>query len=432
MIRYLYILLSYILSPFIFFRTLCQLYKKENYRHRFLERFGYINTIDIKKKSLWIHAVSLGEAITAVPLISALLKSYPQHTLIITTTTVTGSEQIRKNFGDQIYHVYCPYDFPGSANRFLQRIHPQLAIIMETELWPNILYYLYRQNIPILLANARLSKRSMHNYLRVRPITQKMLSQITCVAAQSDIDGKRFLQLGLPNNRLFIAGNMKFDLQISKYLIEKGKNLRKNWGLLHPTLIAASTHEGEEIIILKVFQELRRQFQHAHLILVPRHPNRFNKVAYLCKSIGFSVAKRSLHKMPSLKNDILLGDVVGELRWLYAASDVAFIGGSLVPAGGHNLIEPAAMHLPIISGPNLQNFLLVSKLLKTAHALIIISDSTSLLKNVVQLFNNPKKRKQLGELAYQVSITNKGALNRHLQWIHKQITGNMYKQRKLI
>lgn len=420
MLRYLYTLFFYTALPFILLRMLWRSHKVRGYRHRLLERFGYIDTLNLNKKSLWLHAVSVGEVITAVPLIKALLEDYSQYTLVITTTTPTGSEQIHKHFGNRIRHVYFPYDLPGPINRFLKRIHPQLVIIMETELWPNVLYYLHRKSIPILLANARLSERSMRNYQHIAHITQRMLSQITCVAAQSDLDGKRFVQLGLTSNRLLITGNIKFDLQLSESLIEEGKILRKHWGL-RPTLIAASTHEGEEVIILEAFRQLRHQFQDALLILIPRHPDRFNRVARLCESNGFSVVKRSLHKIPHSKADILLGDTMGELRLLYAASDVAFVGGSLVPIGGHNLIEPTAVRLPIVSGPNLHNFVTISDLLKTANALIIVSDSKSLFTNVARLFNNLRERQSLGERGYQVSISNTGSLDRHIEWINTQL-----------
>ncbi|WP_304985884.1 lipid IV(A) 3-deoxy-D-manno-octulosonic acid transferase [Coxiella-like endosymbiont] len=423
LMRYLYTLLFYTALPFLLLRMLWRSWKIKGYRYRLLERFGYIAALNSNEKSLWLHAVSVGEVIAAIPLIKALLEGYPQYTLVVTTTTPTGFEQVYKTFGDRIHHVYFLYDLPGPVNRFLNRIHPQLAIIMETELWPNLLYYSHRKRISILLANARLSERSMHNYRRIAQVTRKMLSQITCVAAQSDLDGKRFLQLGLASNRLLITGNIKFDLHLPESLIDEGKSLRRNWGL-RPTLIAASTHEGEEIIILEAFRQLRHQFQDALLILVPRHPDRFDKVARLCKSTGFSIAKRSLHRIPHSHADILLGDTMGELRLLYAASDVAFVGGSLIPIGGHNLIEPAAVRLPIISGPNLQNFVAISDLLKTANALIIVSDSKNLFTSVARLFHNPQERKNLGERAYQVSTAtaNIGALDRHIQWIDAELT----------
>lgn len=394
--------------------------KVKAYRHRLLERLGYITALNSNEKSLWLHAVSVGEVIAAIPLIKALLNSYPHYTLVVTTTTPSGSELVKKTFGNRLHHVYFPYDLPGTVKRFLKRTHPQLIIIMETELWPNVLHYSHQKGIPILLANARLSERSVHSYRYIAKITQKMLSQITCVAAQSDIDAQRFQQLGLTPDQLIVAGNTKFDLHISKSLIKEGKILRKNWGN-RPTLIASSTHDGEEIIILEAFRQLRHHFQDALLILVPRHPTRCDKIARLCKSLGFSIAKRSLDKIPYSHTAIFLGDTIGELRLFYAASDIAFVGGSLVPVGGHNLIEPAAIRLPIISGPNLQNFVAVSNLLKNANALIIVSDSKSLFTKVAWLFNNPQVRKNLGERAYQVSTANTGALNHYIKWVDNQL-----------
>lgn len=417
--RYLYTLLLYAAMPFVLLRLLWRSRQLEGYRQRLFERFGYINSIDSNARSIWIHAVSMGEVIAAIPLIKALQKHYPYYTLMITTTTPTGSLQVQKNFDTKrVRHVYLPYDLPAPIKRFLTRVHPQCVIIMETELWPNLLHYTHQQNIPVLLANARLSERSMQNYRRIDCMTKKMLSKITYVAAQSDADGKRFIRLGLLPERLVITGNVKFDLHVSASLIQQGKSLRKTWGI-RPTLIAASTHEGEEIILLEAFRRLRTHFPEAFLILVPRHPDRFAKVARLCKTAGFSTVKRSLQQIPTLKTDILLGDTLGELCLLYAASDVAFVGGSLVPVGGHNLIEPAALHLPLISGHYLHNFVAVSELLKKANALIIVNDSQSLSNATSQLFQNPKEKNALAERVYQVSTANTGAVVKHIELIQE-------------
>ena len=419
--RYLYTLLLYAAMPFILLRLLWRSGRGEGYRQRLFERFGYIDSIDQNAHSIWIHAVSVGEVTAAIPLIKALQKHYPHHTLMVTTTTLTGSLQVQKNFDtERVHHVYLPYDLPTSIKRFLTRVHPQFAIIMETELWPNLLHYTHQQNIPVLLANARLSERSMQNYRRIDGMTKKMLSKITCVAAQSDADGKRFIRLGLLPERLAITGNVKFDLHIPASIIQQGKSLRKTWGT-RPTLIAASTHEGEETILLEAFRRLRIHFPEAFLILVPRHPNRFAKVARLCETTGFSTVKRSLKQIPTPKTDILLGDTMGELCLLYAASDVAFVGGSLVPVGGHNLIEPAALHLPLISGHYLHNFIAVSELLKKANALIIVNDSQSLSNVTLQLFQNPKEKNALAERVYQVSAANTGAVVKHIELIQQII-----------
>ena len=420
LMRYLYTLLLYVASPFVLIRMLWRSRRSEGYRHRLRERFGYIPPVSCDRESIWLHAVSIGEVITAIPLIKVLLDRYPNYTLIVTTTTPTGSLQVQKNFSGQVQHVYLPYDLPGPINRFLKHIRPRLAILMETELWPNLLHYTNKQDIPVLLANARLSERSLQGYEKITSIVRKMLSQITCVAAQSSADGERFICLGLPKERLLITGNVKFDLHLPASLTQEGSLLRCTWGERRLTLIVASTHEGEETIVLDVFRRLRKTFPTVFLILVPRHPDRFEKVAGLCKSAGFSIVKRSFQTIPIPSTDILLGDTIGELRLLYAASDIAFVGGSLVPVGGHNLIEPAGIRLPIITGHHLQNFVLISELLKKGQALIIVNDKESLYKAFFDLLNNPKERVALGERAYQVSATNTGAVDKHVQWISDQ------------
>ena len=428
--RYLYTLLLYVASPFILIRMLWRSRRSKEYRHRLGERFGYIPTLSCEEGgSIWLHAVSIGEVITAIPLIKALLDRYPNYILTVTTTTLTGSLQVQKNFGGKVQHVYLPYDLPGPINRFLKHIHPCLAILMETELWPNLLHYTSKRNIPVLLANARLSERSLQGYEKITSIVRKMLSQITCVAAQSSADGERFVYLGLPKERLLITGNVKFDLHLPSSLTQEGNLLRCTWGGgERPTLIVASTHEGEEIIVLDVFRRLRKTFPTVFLILVPRHPDRFEKVAGLCKSAGFSIIKRSFQKVPIPSTDILLGDTIGELRLLYAASDIAFVGGSLVPVGGHNLIEPAGIRLPIITGHHLQNFVLISELLKKGQALIIVNDKESLYKAFFDLLNDPKERVALGERAYQVSATNTGAVDKHVRWISDQFDRGRFKK----
>ena len=421
MLRYFYVVLLYAAVPFILLRLLWRSGRRRGYRQRLFERFGYIDFIDQDTHPILVHAVSVGEVIAATPLIKALQQHYPYHTLMVTTTTLTGSLQVQKNFDvARVHHAYLPYDLPTSIKRFLTRVHPQFAIIMETELWPNLLYYTHQQNIPVLLANARLSERSMQNYRRIGGMIKKMLSKITCVAAQSNADGKRFIRLGLLPERLAVTGNLKFDLHIPTSTIQEGKSLRETWGT-RPTLIAASTHEGEETILLEAFCRLRAHFPEAFLILVPRHPDRFAKVARLCETTGFSMVKRSLKQIPTPKTDILLGDTMGELCLLYAASDVAFVGGSLVPVGGHNLIEPAALHLPLISGHYLHNFVAISELLKKANALIIVNDSQSLSNATLQLFQNPKEKNALAERVYQVSAANTGAVVKHIELIQQFI-----------
>lgn len=419
--RFLYSLILTLALPLVLLRWLWRSRYTKGYRQRLSERFGFTPWImPSGSKTIWLHAVSVGEIIAATPLINALLQRYPQYELIVTTTTPTASAQVHKDFQDKVKHCYLPYDLPSAVNRFLKRTHPSLAIIMETELWPNLLYYTHKNAIPILLANARLSERSMRGYARIRQLTQQMLSQITCVAAQSKADGERFVQLGLNPAHLLNAGNIKFDLLLPPSLLADGQTLRSTWGT-RPTFIAASTHENEESIILAAFAQIRQQQPDAFLILVPRHPDRFAKVARLCQTENYRIVKRSLNEIPTADTDILLGDTMGELRLLYAASDIAFVGGSFVPIGGHNLIEPAALHLPILSGHHLHNFVAISKLLADAHALIIVDDASHLAAQILQLLANKSQRDAMGERAYQVSAANTGALERHLEWISNEL-----------
>ncbi len=417
--RILYTLLVWLCIPSILLRALWRSIRIPAYRQRLHERFGFTPFVPHKSPVIWIHAVSLGESIAATPLIKALQERLPNFTLLITNTTVTGSEQIRKTFPNLI-NRYLPYDLPGAIGRFLNRTHPTLAIIMETELWPNLLYYTHKRHIPILLANARLSDRSTRGYQRISSLVEEMLSKITAVAAQSQIDGNRFIQLGLEPKQLLVTGNIKFDMQIPKIIETEGKKLRAAFGD-RPVLIAASTHEGEEIMVLDAFKKIREKYPTALLILVPRHPDRFQKVARLCETAQFRVARRSLHERAHAAIDILLGDTMGELRLLYAASDIAFVGGSLVSVGGHNLIEPAAAKLPIITGSYLHNFIAISELLKDANALMVVNGTQSLAHAFLQLLSHKAQSLTMGERAYQVSIANTGALERHVTWIEKQL-----------
>ena len=415
--RYLYTFLLAIATSFIFFRWLWRSRKVPGYRQRWTERLGYVS-VQNNVSSIWIHAVSVGEFIAATPLIKALLEEYPTHTIWVTTTTPTGSSQVIKQFSDQVQHTYVPIDLPSAVNRFLARCRPALCIIMETELWPNLIYHTHARSIPILLANARLSERSCRGYQRIAKLTRQMLANITLVAAQSEKDGEQFVRLGLDRKKLMVAGNIKFDLCLPPSLLAEGKQLRSSWGN-RPTIIAASTHEGEESIILNAFTAIQKKYSTALLLLVPRHPDRFDKVAKLCLAKGFRIAHRSMKQLPDQKTDILLGDTIGELRLLYAASDIALVGGSLLPVGGHNLIEPAALRLPILSGTHLHNFVAISQLLKEADAMILVENETDIIDAVTQLLENKSFSDAMGQRAFGVSAANTGALGRHLQWIRK-------------
>ncbi len=418
LLRYLYTLIYFIAIPAILTRLLWKSRRNPHYRKRWNERFGYFKRLPKDQSSIWVHAVSVGETIAAIPLIRELKKQYPDHAIIVTTTTPTGSVQVKKELKDEVYHVYTPYDIPIFVNRFLRRCNAKLCIIMETELWPNMLRCCRARNIPLVLANARLSKRSKRNYQLISNITKSMLDNYNLVAAQGLLDGERFIELGLDPKRLMISGNIKFDMDLPNSLVEQGRALRQAWGSSHrPTFIAASTHEGEEAILIDAYQRFRKEVPNALLIIVPRHPERFDKVADLIAENNLQFVRKSTNDTPQTNTNIILGDTMGELRMIYAACDIAFVGGSLVPIGGHNLIEPAALGLPILTGPYLDNFTEISKLLKDAGAAQITPDAKAISDALVALFSAKELREKMGARAKDVINSNKGAVQKHIEWI---------------
>lgn len=389
---------------------------------RWPERFGFIKKMPESSQSIWVHAVSMGETLAALPLIKALIKNYPNYHVIVTSGTASGSEQVLKHLKDTVLHTYVPLDIPSCVKRFLKRAQVKCCIILETELWPNLLLCTQRQDIPIILANARLSGRSAETYQRMSTLTRAMLDTYFKVIAQSELDGERLLKLGLDPSRLVIGGNIKFDMEMPDSLLAKGAELRKEWHTENrPTLIAASTHETEEEIVLEALKIMRQHIPNLLLVLVPRHPERFAKVKKLCETHGFQSVLRSQKQIPTEMTDIILGDTMGELRLLYATGDVAFVGGSLVPIGGHNLIEPAVVGLPVLTGPHLDNFIEIRNILIEAEVAEIIDDGDSLAGAAITLFLNPGLRQEIGERAQAVVAKNQGALQRHLEWIAKTL-----------
>ncbi len=416
--RRVYTLLHYLCLPAIMVRLLWRSRYTIAYRQRWGERFGYIKRVTKTDVSIWVHAVSLGEANAAIPLIKKLMVLYPQHTIVVTTTTPTGSAKILQHLKGDVIHVYTPYDVPWMVNRFLRRSRTKLCIIMETEIWPNILHCCRYHNIPIFLANARLSERSKLRYQFIATLTKAMLRSYSMVSAQGLLDGERLLSLGLDPKRLMISGNIKFDIEMPADIHSCGLALRKEWHTLErPTFIAASTHETEEKTILDAFYRIREQLPDILLILVPRHPDRFLKVEKLCKNYGLSLVLRSLGQLPNSHTDMVLGDTMGELLLLYAASDIAFVGGSLVPIGGHNLIEPAAIGLPVLTGPQLHNFTEISRLLQNAGTAHIVHDAKSIASTVNTLFSAKELRQKMSVRSREVIAANRGALKKHLEWI---------------
>lgn len=419
--RVIYTGIYYLAIPFIFLRLLWRSRHTKAYRKRWSERIGLIPPVTTGKQSIWIHAVSVGETIAAIPLIEAMIKQYPTYTILVTSTTPTGSALVEKRLGKSVHHCYAPFDTPTSVHRFLQRANAALCIIMETELWPNLFHGCKKHQIPIILANGRLSERSANRYKKIPKVTKSMLQSCHRLIAQGSKDGERYVSLGLDPKKLVISGNIKFDMVISESVIAQGKALRQQLGENRLALIAASTHEGEEKIILTAFNTIRETIPNLLLILVPRHQDRFDKVHDLCTTQHYAIARRSLKDKLTEQTDILLVDTIGELRMIFAAGDIAFVGGSFAPIGGHNFIEPAALGLPLLSGPHLHNFTEISQLLIGAGALQIVKTATALAKATIDLCESETLRKKIGDQAKATIEANKGALNTHLLCIKESL-----------
>lgn len=411
--RSLYTAILYLLSPIIVLRLLYRAIKAPAYASRWSERFGF-TSVRGGEDTIWLHAVSVGETVAAIPLVRLLQRDYPNQRLIVTCMTPTGSERIIAAFGNTVDHSYAPYDMPGAVARFLNRVKPSVMIIMETELWPNTIAACARRNIPVILANARLSEKSAKGYGKVPSLVGPMLRSISAVVAQHSDDGIRFTNLGLPSEALTISGNIKFDLDIDLSVQALAEQLAQDWqgADRRPILLAASTHRGEDELVLQAFAKIKAVLPQAPLlVLVPRHPERFAQVAQLCQKRGYALARRSAAESTT-NADILLGDTMGELMTLFGACDIAFVGGSLVPSGGHNMIEPAAWGVPVLTGPHLFNFTEASQLLLDGGAMQICNDADELAQCCLVLLQDPHRREQMGGAARLVAEANRGALGR--------------------
>ena len=412
--RRLYSLIFHLALPIIVARLFWRARRAPAYAQRIGERFA-LALPEVAPGGIWVHAVSVGESIAAAPMIRALRQRYPDLPITVTCMTPTGSERVRALFGDQVAHCYLPYDLPWAAARFLRRLRPRLAVIMETELWPNHIHQCARRGIPVALANARLSERSARGYARFARLTAPMLAELALIAVQSEVEAQRFRQLGARAKCVEVTGSIKFDLSIDPALIERAAALREAWqATARPLWIAASTHAGEDEVLLAAHRQLLGRRPDALLILVPRHPERFGAVFELCRQSGFGSVRRSTGELPGAETSVLVGDTMGELLFLYALADLAFVGGSLVPNGGHNLLEPAALGKPVLSGPHLFNFLDIAAQLREAGALVEVADGDALAERLDGLFADPARAWSMADAGLRVMRANEGALGRLL------------------
>jgi len=410
-VRQLYSAIHYLALPYIFLRLAWRGHRDPGYWERWGERFGRMAPLPGDQQTLWIHAVSVGEVQAAVPLVRALRSGRRDLRILVTTTTPTGRARVQQALGDSVLHRYAPYDLPGVVRRFLERVRPRLVIIMETELWPNILHQCARRQIPVLLANARLSEQAAASYRRIATTAGRMLASVSCIAAQTRQDAVRLVSLGALPERVRVTGNTKFDVRLPASLSEEAQVLRRCFGVDRGVWIAASTHDGEDQQVLQAFEQVRAALPDSLLVLVPRHPERAPSVAALARKFGHSPAIRSQSPASCANASVFIGDSMGELPLFYAASDVAFVGGSLVREGGHNMLEPAALGLPVIFGPHVYDVAEISERLIEAGAGKKVNNQTELGAAVVEYMHDANLRHVAGQRGREFVKENRGAIS---------------------
>lgn len=409
--RFIYVLLTYLLAPIVIAFEAWQAVTQAEYRGRLGQRLGFVPRA-ARPGCVWVHAVSVGEVQAAAGLVQALRRRHPDLTLVVSTVTPTGAQRARALFKDTVQHCYLPYDLPGSVRRFLDRVTPQAAIILETEIWPTLYTELGARGIPLVLGSARLTTRSVGRYRRLASLFRDTLSRGILIGAQTQADAERFRMIGAPPAHVQVTGNIKYDLEIPPAQVAAGRALRAAWGAARPVWIAGSTHEGEETAALVAHAAVRAKHADALLLLVPRHPQRFDAVRQLLGKQGVRFAQRSSGSLPAAADAVLLVDTLGELQMLYAASDIAFVGGSLAAVGGHNLLEPAVLGLPVLSGPHTQNGPDIAELLAQSGALRFVGDGDELGAALLRWLNDPAGAKTEGERGRRAVEANRGAVDR--------------------
>ena len=406
--RQLYSFFLYCILPIVLFRLFLLGFRSPGYWSRWQERLGFLRSLEDQRPVLWLHSVSVGEVEASRPLVQRLLKLLPEYQIILTTVTPTGAQTVSKHFGETVEHFYLPYDLPFSIQRFLNHIQPSLCIVMETEIWPNMYYYCHKNNIPVVLSSARLSLKSFKAYKKFPTLIRQTLQCATRVLAQSTMDAERFLSLGCDPKRLSVAGNLKFDVEIAADLVEQGKSLRLEQFAQRPVWIAASTHAKEEQLVLAVHKQILEKYPECLLILAPRHPQRFTEVARLCEKSGFETRRRSEDGHVNLQTKVYLLDTLGDLQMIFSCADIAFVGGSLVPTGGHNILEPTSLSLPVLTGPSVYNFQSICDALVDVGGLLIVNDSEELASQINYLLESQSMRIQMGDKGKKLIADNQG------------------------
>lgn len=408
MLQFIYSQLIRLLLPFILIRLWWHGRRAPALRNNWTQRLGLVPRAD--GAVVWVHAVSVGETIAAAPMIRRLLARNPAVTILMTAMTDTGLAQARKMFGEQVQYAYAPYDTPGSIRRFLNRVNPRILVIMETEIWPNMIRQSRSRGVPVFLVNARLSERSARGYERIRSLAAPIMQSISWVAAQAEKDAERFRRIGVAPAKVAVTGSVKFDVEIPDDVRAASQALRHSLAG-RPAWIAGSTHGGEDEQLLAAHRKVLQSHPDALLILVPRHPDRFDSVADKAVREGFVLARRSQGDDPA-GAQVYLGDTMGELMMLYGAGDMAFVGGSLIERGGHNPLEPAGWGIPVFSGPHIFNFETIYQRLLDGNGVKLVADADELAAHLSSLFSDDREREAIGRRALEVVNSNRGALDR--------------------
>ncbi len=408
--RFGYTLLLYALLPSVLWHLLWRARRQPAYLKNIPERFGAYRP-RATRPVIWLHAVSVGESRAAAPLIRALQEKYPEHQVLLTHMTPTGSEAGEALFGDSVLRCYLPYDYPGAVARFLDHFKPRAGLLMETEIWPNLIHGCGQRQIPLYLVNARLSEKSFAKYRRFAELARASLRGFSTVAAQTRDDAERFAALGATN--VAVTGNLKFDIKPPDEQLDLGKTWRKSYGVDRPVLLAASTRDGEEEVLLGVLEQI--DVPSLLTVIVPRHPQRFGAVAALLGRRGIRFQRRSSDAAIAPETQVVLGDSMGEMFAYYAACDVAFIGGSLLPFGGQNLIEACAAAKPVLVGPHTYNFTEATELAIAAGAALRVGDAHELAREARRLLGDRNAAARMAEAARAFSKAHRGATKRVLE-----------------
>jgi len=403
-----YTLLFYLLTPFILFRLFWRGFKAPEYRKRWLERLAVYKT-SFPENVIWIHAVSVGEAEAVFPLVKRLQQKYPSDKFLVTTTTPTGSARVQAVLSDSVSHVYLPYDLPSVINRFIAIFKPRIAIIMEKEIWPNLYAGCAKNNIPVMIINARLSANSAKGYKKIPSLVKPALNAVVWVATQTIEDKQRFIDIGAREDSTSVTGNLKFDLELEDEIIQQAQEIKKQHFNARFVWIIASTHDKEEEIFFEIYPQLKQQIPELLLMIVPRHPERFEQVNQLAKKMQLNTCMRSTGQQCTEQTDAYIVDTMGELKLLYGVADICFVGGSMVPVGGHNILEPAAMGVPIMFGPYMVNFKEISKNVLELNAAIQCADKQALIETFMHLYTDKNDRQAMAATAKQFVNSNQGA-----------------------